>query len=64
MDPGKKYERITAPARNWRLSVKMKLCSSYQVLCWQSVFIFETANFLQLQNVICNRWTTVLTLNI
>jgi hypothetical protein len=29
----------------------MKLCASYQVQCWQTVFVSEIANFLQLQNV-------------
>jgi len=37
---------ITAPTRNWRFSGLMKLCSSYQVQWWQTVFVSEIANFL------------------
>ena len=51
MDLGKKYERITAPTINWRFSGQMKFCASYQMQCWQTVFVFEIANFLWLQNV-------------
>lgn len=36
---------ITAATRNWRLRGKMELCTSYQVQCWQTVFVFEIANF-------------------
>ena len=33
----------------------MKLCASNQVQCWQTVFVSEIANFLQLQNVTSNK---------
>jgi hypothetical protein len=46
MDKEKNNEALTAPKRNWRLSVYMKLCASHQVQRWQTVFASEIANFL------------------
>jgi hypothetical protein len=42
----KTNETLTAPTRNWRLSGYIKLCASYQVQWWQTVFVSEIANFL------------------
>jgi hypothetical protein len=33
-------------------------CASYQMQCWQTVFIIEIANFLKPPNVTCKHNTT------
>jgi len=47
----KNNEGITAPTRNWRFSGKMKLCASYQVLCFDFRHIQAEERYTKLENV-------------
>jgi len=45
------YKKLAVQWLNLPTGRQVKLCASYQVLCWQTVFASEIASFLKWQTV-------------